>query len=129
VSKLATIGAPYDFVRAVNARWHAGRYAAAGTPGEWLNVYAPIDLLGSNFRDDATDGESTIGLTSQGGNATLKPDRNHAWDVGVPEGGTNVFEFYAFRSHGMYWGQDDAAERNVFGPVVKFLYDGTAVLH
>lgn len=128
VSKLVTIGAPYDFVKAVNPTWHKGRHARTGTPGEWLNVYAPIDILGSNFRDDHQDDEPTVGFTVQGGTTALKPDHNSPWELGVLQNRATLFEFYAFTSHGMYWGKDDTTERNVFTPVVEFLYDGTPVL-
>ena len=127
VTKLVTIGAPYDFVQAVQPSWRERRRHRDGLPKEWLNIYAPIDILGSNFRDDDTDGDATTGLLPAEG-STLKPHRNESYDLGVDLTRANILEFYAFRSHGMYWGSDDTAEQNVFGPVVQFLYGGTEIL-
>jgi hypothetical protein len=54
----------------------------------WINVYSPIDLLGSNFRDDTEAGSATRGLTpatpgGAAGGRDIAPDDNIVWDLGV----------------------------------------------
>lgn len=48
VRTLTTIGCPFDFVRAFWPAYFEGR-AAGATGLRWVNVYSPLDLLGSNF--------------------------------------------------------------------------------
>jgi hypothetical protein len=50
VTSLTTIGCPADFIRTYWRDYFIGRYAPeGGLP--WLNVYAPADVLASNFKD------------------------------------------------------------------------------
>jgi hypothetical protein len=50
VTTLATIGCPADFIRTYWRDYFVKRHAPT-TEVRWLNVYAPTDVLASNFRD------------------------------------------------------------------------------
>lgn len=50
VATLATIGCPADFIRTYWRDYFVNRHAPSARV-RWLNVYAPTDVLASNFRD------------------------------------------------------------------------------
>lgn len=133
VTSLVTIGSPFDFVRAVRPHWTADRHALPEVPSGWLNVYSTIDLLGSNFRataasdPDADADINAVEISEARSDVVLKPTQNHAWNLGIELTKTNIFEFYGFTSHGLYWGTDNEDDRNVFDFVVPTIYEGTAV--
>jgi hypothetical protein len=128
VSCLATIGAPYDFVRAVRRDWADGRHVRTTKPIRWLNFYSPVDLLGSNFRSDSSDGDATTGIRAVDGATTIRPDENRAWDLGIAMNLADLLQLYGFASHGMYWGTDDVDDRNVFAEVVPLLFSDSDLL-
>lgn len=53
IDRLITIACPYDFVRSYWPDYFTRRFSRAGAPPDWVNFYAPSDVLASNFRDDA----------------------------------------------------------------------------
>jgi hypothetical protein len=125
---LATIGAPYDFVRAVRRDWADGRHVRTTKPIRWLNFYSPVDLLGSNFRTDSSDGDATTGIRAVGRATAIGPDENRAWDLGIAMNLADLLQLYGFASHGMYWGTDDVDDRNVFAEVVPLLFSDSDLL-
>jgi hypothetical protein len=52
VDTFLTIGCPFDTIRLIRTGYFKNRRTTAGVPRGWVNVYAPNDILGSNFRDD-----------------------------------------------------------------------------
>jgi hypothetical protein len=137
VAGLATIGSPFDFVHSIRRTWETGRHIRKDVPPYWLNVYSPDDLLGSNFRGDPNPGEATKGIVPIGAEADpdtkvkgpiFRPKDNLAWDLGIEMTFGNLIELYGFTSHGMYWGDDDTSDANVFDLVVRNLYKGAPVL-
>lgn len=127
VASLATIGAPYDFVLAVKPAWFEGRHSAIGQRS-WVNVYSPVDLLGSNFRDDADSGAATRGIGLSGETEPLRPSENEAWDLHIDLTFLNLILLAGFTSHGMYWGEDGVDDDNVFLTVVQHLYEDADLL-
>lgn len=128
VTSLVTIGSPYDFVHAVRPGWSEGRHVTPNVPGSWVNIYSPVDLLGSNFRDDSSEGPATRGVRAAGAVPEIAPTENLAWDLGITLDFTNLLTLYGFSSHGMYWGEDQSNDVNVFSLVVRRLYEGTPLL-
>lgn len=128
VTSLVTIGSPYDFVEAVRPRWSEGRHVRPGVPGSWLNIYSPVDLLGSNFRNDSSEGPATRGVGVAGAAVGILPSENVAWDLGIAMDFGNLVTLYGFSSHGMYWGEDQGDDVNVFSLVVRRLYARTPLL-
>jgi hypothetical protein len=70
VSTLSTIGCPADFIRTYWRDYFVDRHEAKHAPGKWVNVYAPRDVLASNFADGtvlgigAADTEATMAVRS-----------------------------------------------------------------
>ncbi|MEP9415106.1 hypothetical protein ABLE92_12270 [Gordonia sp. VNQ95] len=126
VKRLVTIGAPFDFARAFKPIWHTTqRYPTDFT---WINMYANIDLLGSNFSDQkdpltaelgmvtppATAASSAAGSSLSGSPYTLR------WDIEIEPTFMNLLAFYGFQSHTMYW-SEDATDRNALTLAVPYL--------
>ncbi|MDQ1370723.1 MAG: hypothetical protein QOF20_3076 [Acidimicrobiaceae bacterium] len=132
VRGLTTIGAPYDFVRAIRTNWREDRHVGPTRP-RWINIYSPTDVLGSNFRDDNSDGEPTRGIaattTVDGGNGAspvveIIPDANLTWNLGVQLTFLNLLMLSGFTNHGRYWGDDAEVDHNVFDDLVTGMYAG-----
>lgn len=70
IDGLVTIGNPFDLFRMFWPKYFQKRSEIKGKELMWLNVYSPIDILGSNFRDNGDVAEAdlelikTIGLTA-----------------------------------------------------------------
>lgn len=130
VKKLVTIGSAYDFVKATAPQYFKDRHAAPGVPERWINVYAPIDLLGSSFTKSIKKPRKayiTVAkmeeVKGQKKKKNVKqPIENIRYDNGMRMSFRNALEFYGFTSHGAYWGTDDTPDRNVFMLVVPKLY-------
>jgi hypothetical protein len=58
IKNFVTFGCPYDLVRTFFPTYYSNRRLA---PYEWTNIYIPGDVLGSNFRNDNNQSESTTG--------------------------------------------------------------------
>jgi hypothetical protein len=130
VRALTTIGCPFDFVRAFWPDYFEGREAGVGT--RWINVYSPVDLLGSNFCDQAgaveraTRGINTRATAPQPGQAAAEaaPGVNVAYDhLGrVSLSWLDAFTFEALVAHSQYWVRGDARAESCLGVVVAELY-------
>ena len=70
---LVTIGCPWDGARLLYPGFTRNRYARAGVPAGWLNVYAPLDVFGSNFRDDAELADATIAIARTPDGSEMTP--------------------------------------------------------
>jgi hypothetical protein len=55
IDRLVTIACPLDFVRSYWPDYFTKRFSIPGRPAQWVNFYAPSDVLASNFQD-ATSG-------------------------------------------------------------------------
>lgn len=129
VSKLVTIGIPYEFVQAVEPEYWNRRHRGQDPPS-WTNIYSRIDLLGSNLRKDQDDGVAELGINTGDSDASwaLLPEHNITYDTGIELDWITILELYGFISHGMYWGRDDTPDRNVFRQVIHVLYEGGPAL-
>lgn len=131
VDKLVTIGCPFEFATAMHKNWLSGRKNRENVPTTWLNIYSPVDLLGSDFTTQVkqeTDSPASIEMVPQATATAVKPTTNHGWDLGIEPTWSNLIEFHGFSSHSMYWGTDKEIDRNVFVEVVEHLYGGTPIL-
>ncbi len=118
VDELITIGCPMDLIRAFRPAYAAGRYALAGVPAHWTNVYAPSDVLSSNFRDGAPPDETVFAIPvrddPEGGRTPVNVD--YLLDGRTePVGLAGTLLLRGFRLHGRYWSLDEAAADSVFG--------------
>jgi hypothetical protein len=66
VHTLVTIGCPFDFVRTFwSDYFDESRDYTDKVPLRWLNVYSPVDVLGSNFRNDPQPGDANINIRAE----------------------------------------------------------------
>lgn len=128
VGTFVTIGSPFEFAQAVSPNWKEGRHARAGVPKAWVNVYSPIDLLGSDFRSGPNDHKGPVELAPAVSGGVVTPTVNQVWSFGIEPTGSNLLAFHGFLSHGLYWGSDQTSDQNVFEQVVKLAYENTPIL-
>lgn len=134
IHTLVTIGCPFDFVRTFWSNYFdRNREYEKNQPVRWLNVYSPIDVLASNFRNDSKKDEANINIRSE----QTSTDADVPVPVNLPfrEGLnfsqlslSNSLTLIGLRSHSMYWSTGHEAEVNCFGALVRKLYDGSDVL-
>lgn len=123
VTKLVTIGAAYDFVQAAKPKYLRDRSARIGVPAEWLNVYSPVDLLGSDFKVLESSGEAaTIAVAEDTNDQSVCPTASFPYDSGMELTWSNVIEFYGFDAHTTYWGSDAVQATNVFTWAIPRIY-------
>lgn len=127
VSSLVTIGCPFDVVRTYWPDYFADRNRLGDVPVKWINLYAPLDVFGSNFRNDNKRGQAEQGVGMVGGNMdeAVLPTSNIAYDVGMQTARINLLDIVTvkgIRIHSNYWTEDDAPEVSCFDNVVVELY-------
>lgn len=126
---LITVGTPFDSIRSWWPKYFGERHALAGCPRRWINVYAPSDVLGSNFRNDEKRGEATESVQLAGGSPGPLPE-NIVYAVGPALDDVSVVglvTLVGLRAHALYW-EDGAEAESVFGVLVPHWYRGTAML-
>jgi hypothetical protein len=125
IDQLVTIGCPFDLIRAFFPDYAAARHWRVGAPGEWINVYAPSDVLSSNFRDDPNVDKASVRLVLRdhpdGGiaptNMVFRIDGRDS-----PAGLIDTFLMRGLKFHGRYWNDADDAADSVFGMLVPKLF-------
>jgi hypothetical protein len=134
ISSLVTVGCPFDLIRVFWPQYYADRQTLADLCQNWINLYSPIDILASNFRNDAEllppDKESAFYLN---GNKSLRfcPAHNFVWTAGRSKKGLTTLEFLALvglEAHQSYWGNQYEGESTAFTMIISELYGGTAFL-
>jgi hypothetical protein len=132
VSTLTTIGCPFDFVRTFWDEYFDGRTSTAPKL-KWLNVYSPVDLLGSNFANDdglkekatrGINGSSRSVVDSASSGASAMPNANLFYD---PMGRREMLLWHAivfegFIAHSRYWVADQLDAESCFECFVPQLY-------
>lgn len=132
VTSLTTIGSPFDLVRMVNTTYPQGRSISPDIAPRWLNIYQPIDVLGSNFRqyDDsakrADEQNPLVGVTSPAGDQRC-PDASLAWNPDMRMDAANFLMLRSVSVHTGYWDREKTA-KSALGMVVETLYAGSPVL-
>jgi hypothetical protein len=120
VSRLVTIGCPFDLTRLSWQKYFTTRHAACSRL-EWLNVYSPVDVLASNFRDDGADAAAERGIEFRDRAPAAVPGHNVQYEPGMSLTITGLLTLTGLRVHQNYWG-DDVYAPNCFGLVVRTLY-------
>jgi hypothetical protein len=131
VNTLVMVGCPFDFIRTYWPDYFNTRSVERDVPREWLNFYAPIDILGSNFRADGEIGQPEQGIPTNGVPDARRRPRNLAYGASRSAADVGPLEFVTFlglRSHSLYWARRDEAEETVFEPIVSTLYAGEPIL-
>jgi hypothetical protein len=130
VRGLVTIGCPWDGVRLLYPGFTRNRFASAGVPAGWLNIYAPLDVFGSNFRDDAELADATVAVAQTPDGDRMTPT-NVAYRTVPDASGLSVMDvitFMGIRAHTYYWGDREEGETTCFEIVVGELFSDDPIL-
>jgi hypothetical protein len=130
IHSLVTIGCPFDLVRLYWPNYFKDRHALPGIPQKWFNIYSPVDVLSSNFRDDAKQerAEKSVNLAAD---APLNPPENVIYTGGVNPNNLEILDWInllGFRTHGMYWRAEEEAELSCFSVMTSKMYEGDLLL-
>jgi hypothetical protein len=139
VKTLVTIGSPFDAIRTWWPKYFTDRHAHPSAPHRWINVYAPADVLGSDFRNSPNwrerrkqkrsnqpqgPQEPEEGLILAGGKPGPRPSENVVYSVNpsLEElSRVGVVSLMGLRAHAMYWDARPEAE-TVYGVVIPRMY-------
>ena len=134
IHTLVTIGCPFDFVRTFwSDYFDSRREYEKNHPVRWLNVYSPLDVLASNFRNDPDTSDANINIRSE----TTSPGTDVPLPINIHfrEGldfaqlsWSSSLKLIGLRSHSMYWSNNTEAEVNCFSQLVPKMYDGDEIL-
>jgi hypothetical protein len=126
-SVLFTIGSPFDLIRSFWSTYFEKRNVC-DLNLEWWNIFSPLDLLGSNFRnDDKADHpvESFIFKSGELCEIGFKPQNIQYGGDAPIRLSLRFLLLYALRAHSIYWDKSndnsDAFEhviRNLYPPAV-----------
>jgi hypothetical protein len=124
VETLVTIGCPFDAVRTYWPSYFTDRYTLPGVPKRWINVYSPIDVLGSNFREDSKPDVAVRTIEVAKDQTKPQLPENVAYrrepggqDVSVSQ----VILLMGLRAHSTYWSKE-AEEISAFAPLVEVMF-------
>lgn len=97
-------------------------------PRKWLNVYSPLDVLSSNFRNDEKEDEadSKIDLINV---ISLKPE-NIVYQDGSNEniGWWDWLLLIRVRCHSRYWEGQEDEEISCLYYLISPMYEGDSIL-
>ncbi len=128
IHTLVTIGCPFDLIRVFWPNYFTYREAVPHVPQVWINVYSPIDVMASNFREDAACAEPDFSKaipSKSSPDLRLIPNQNIVWNAGGPARTMPFLEMLTLtglEAHRSYWEDTFEAGRTAFSPVVKALY-------
>ncbi len=132
IHSLVTIGCPFDMVRMARPGYFRKRQAAPGLlPGGWLNVYAPADILGSNFRSDRTLAQPSESVWSEATAGGMPMPENRAYFPGGAPQDSNALSalvLTGFKVHRQYWDAGESGESSSFDLVIDYLYAEDPIL-
>jgi hypothetical protein len=126
VKTLITVGNPFDLLRTFMGGYYKLRRPWPACRPTWLNVYSPIDVMASNFKDDGgSNREQGFKVTDPDGQEKdVLPDASVVFDAAGRTRLTthDIIRFTGMSVHYTYWGRGPAVESNCFSPIVQWLY-------
>src|SRR5262245_26586004 len=133
VDSLVTVGCPFDFIRTYWPEYFGTREGVLDKPRKWYNVFAPADILGSDFTDatyDAKTGKPTtdVGVQLRDGGMRVPEgisygDSRTLTDLGL----WSQLTLQGFKAHASYFDEAESAA-NCISPIVLKLYEGRPAL-
>jgi hypothetical protein len=131
VHSLVTIGCPFDLIRQFWPSYFGKREAWPGTPDRWLNVYSPVDILSSNFRNDRKQERAEITVSIKDNGAEPPIPENLVYTHGIDPSQLSPLSWVTLlglRAHTMYWEAQEDSDVNCFKAVTKWLYGADPLL-
>jgi hypothetical protein len=129
IDTLVTIGCPFDLVRTYWPTYFKGRMKPPDAPKVWLNIYSPLDVLGSNFRDDQKHADAGVGVEIDGridrqGEAVMPLNLRFGRGVDLPDLAlTDLFLMVGLRAHTSYLGDPEGSSISCFDLLVPHLFE------
>ncbi len=131
IDRLLTIGLPFDFIRALWPGYFTERRSSGALVDEqWVNLYNPADLLGSNFEDvgETPHADELPGLVFSGSDAAsparLRP-RSHAYSGGIGHADAGFLDRFFLlggaRVHQVYWGGEGDSAASCLTECIRWL--------
>lgn len=142
IDTLVTVGCPYDLIRVFwpdyyenrNESLKESRKGNGSLTQNWINIYSPIDVLGSNFRNDQTislpEPDKAIDLNDS--DSKLCPSVSLAFTQGRSKVGLSLIEFLALaglEAHNSYWEHGYESENTAFSLIIPEIYPGHPFLN
>lgn len=133
LNTLVTIGCPFDLIRLVWPNYFARREGLANIPKRWLNVYSPVDIIASNFRNDNRNDEADktiepINIISP--QQKTKPE-NIIYSEGLDINDFSLIKWLTLmgiRAHTMYWEKTFQSEISCFDILIPKMYENSEFL-
>lgn len=144
IYSLTTIGCVADAIELFFPLYFEDRCRFENVPCKWINVYSPLDVFGSNFRNDSEIAAATRSirlkkpLTSYGNTVPAFQYNNNG---PLPEnivytGGVNIkgvsliqwLTLFGVKMHGVYFETKEYIERSSLNGVISKLYEGKPIL-
>lgn len=126
VDTLVTIGSPFEIIRVFWPKYFENRGVDASVPKNWINVFSPDDIMGSNISEKfaITDyKDKTKGYPSSEDNILYK--------VGPAQKKTSIIGalgLVGLQEHMIYWEEEFEFGHSAFDEVVKKLYKESDIL-
>jgi hypothetical protein len=129
IDSLVTVGCPFDFIRTYWPEYFERREAWPNAPRHWVNVYAPADVLGSDFKDDTPEGSVDRGIAAKAGDPR-RPTHNRAFgrDLRLGDSFKDIVTLVGFKVHALYWEKGQTFDVNCFDHIVREVYEGDFAL-
>lgn len=134
VQTLISIGCPFDMIRTFWPEYYERRFIVSGPMVDWINVYSPLDVLGSNFRADSMIDDPDPKQAIPFGNASemlLLPRVSLAWTTAKAMtriGWFGLIFLVGLRAHNSYWECRYELEYTAFSPIISELYKDSEIL-
>ena len=135
VDSLVTVGCPFDFIRTYWPDYFGTREGVVDKPRKWYNVFAPADILGSDFKDATYEFRSgkpktttDVGVQLRDGEMRVPEvisygDARTLTDLGL----WSQLTLQGFKAHASYFDEAETAA-NCISPIVQKLYEGRPAL-
>ncbi len=123
VDTLVTIGCPYDFILTYWTQYFANRQHRPPSP--WINIYSPVDLLGTRFSKGENLKERGLVDSCGEGRLTHGPTEERAFMEGVPDSELGVLGWvtmHGLSAHSRYWSKADDAQRTCFDLAIHAIF-------
>ena len=135
IDTLVTVGCPFDLIRVLWPYYYERRkeILKVGLKGNgsltenWINIYSPIDVLGSNFRNDQRiekpDRYNAVKIKETG--SKLCPSVSIPFTQGSSTAKLSTLEFLALaglEAHNSYWEHGYESENTAFSLIIPEIY-------
>jgi hypothetical protein len=133
IHTLVTIGCPYDLIRVFWPKYFDGREAIENVPKAWINIYSPIDVMGSNFsnRPGVQEPNFEKAVDLRKGGEKIQPSHSFPYVKGRPKEKLSFFNLITLvglQAHTTYWEKEFESEDTAYTIIIKQMYTGDFTL-